>query len=125
MAVGRQDVVWIVSLERGRVGTPENSLAIPLPRSAVIPSRLCGLSADRTLLYTLLGMDGFRCLYAQRLNPDSGAPAGQPYAVHHFHDPARAWGSTPMGNAVTPRGFIYDQVETAGSIWLLEGAGTY
>jgi serine/threonine protein kinase/Tol biopolymer transport system component len=122
LAVGGQDVAWIVSLERGRVGTPQNSLAIPLPGSAAIPSRICGLSADRTLLYSLLGIDGFRCLYAQRVNPATGAPTGTPYAVHHFHDPARAWGSTPMGNAVTRRGFIFDQVETAGSIWLLEAA---
>jgi hypothetical protein len=42
--------------------------------------------------------------------------------VHHFHDPDREWGSTPMGNAITPRGFIFDQVETSASIWLLNRA---
>jgi hypothetical protein len=123
MAVGGQNVVWIVSLDRGRVGTPETSLAIPLPQSAVISSRVSGLAADSTVLYSLLGIDGFRCLYAQRVNPATGAPIETPHAVHHFHDPARTWGSTPMGNAVTRRGFIFLQDETAGSIWLLENSG--
>ena len=119
IAIGGDNVAWILPLKPGRVATPENALTVELPHSDLIVSRLCGLSANGRLLYSLLGLDGFRCLYAQRVDPMSAATPGAPFAVHHFHDPERAWGSTPMGNAITRRGFIFDQVETSASIWLL------
>jgi Tol biopolymer transport system component len=118
--VGGLNVAWLAPLSHGKIATPETSRAITLPHSDVVFSRVSGLSPDGRTLYSLLGLDGFRCLYRQRIDPLTGASAGEPVAVHHFHNPARAWGSTPMGNAVTPRGFIHDQVESASSIWLME-----
>jgi Tol biopolymer transport system component len=118
--VGGQNVAWLAPLSHGKAATPETSRTIALPHSDVIPSRVCGLSPDGRTLYSLLGLDGFRCLYRQRIDPLTGESADEPVLVHHFHNPGRVWGSTPMGNAVTQRGFIHDQMETSASIWLLE-----
>ena len=119
VAVGAPNVAWIVRFEPGHAATPaQASTTVTLPASDVI-SRIAGWSPNGRLLYSLLGIDGFRCLYAQRIDPTGSTPPGTPEVVHHFHDPERAWGSTPMGNAITPRGFILDQVEKSASIWLL------
>jgi hypothetical protein len=82
--------------------------------------RPCGWSPDSRLLYLLLERDGFRDLYAQRIEAATGKPAGEPFVVAHFHDPRRRWGSTPFGSAIVRNAFVFTQVETAGSIWLLE-----
>ena len=39
--------------------------------------RSAGLSPDGRLLYLLLESDGFRCLYAMRLDPETGRRAGR------------------------------------------------
>ena len=72
------------------------------------------------MLYALMGLDGFRCLYALPIDLSKGTPPGVPQIVQHFHDPDRRWGSTPMGNAITNSSFIFDQVEMSSSIWLLD-----
>ena len=119
IAIGGDSVAWLLPLKPGHVATPENARTVELPRSDVINSRVAGWSSDGKRLYSLLGVDGFRCLYAQRVDPTGAAAPGTPFIVQHFHDPQTAWGSTPMGNAITRRGFIFDQVETSASIWIL------
>jgi eukaryotic-like serine/threonine-protein kinase len=82
--------------------------------------RACGWSPDGRLLYLLLERDGFRDLYAQRVDPVRGTPAGEPFIVQHLHDPRRRWGSTPYGTAIVSNAFVFNQVESTGSIWLLD-----
>jgi hypothetical protein len=53
-----------------------------------------------------------------------GGTLSEAFVVPHFDDPHRQWGSTSMGNAVTDRGFVFDQVETVSSIWLLDRSTT-
>jgi eukaryotic-like serine/threonine-protein kinase len=89
-------------------------------RASGSAERPCGWSPDGRFLYLLLERDGFRDLYAQRIEARTGVPAGKPVAVAHFHDPRRRWGSTPFGSAVVRNAFVFTQVETTGSIWLLE-----
>jgi hypothetical protein len=112
------DRVWIVPSEFSTMATPANTRTITLP-AGTLDGRMSGWSADGRLLYSLLVLDGFRCLYAQRIDPSGREAPGEPFAVHHFHDPRRAWGSTPASNAVTARGFVFDQLDTSSSIWLL------
>jgi hypothetical protein len=71
--------------------------ALACPRNGA--ERSAGLSQDGRLLYLLHEHDGFRCLYARRLDPVNGHPMGEPFLVHHFHDASRRWGSTGFGNA--------------------------
>jgi hypothetical protein len=82
--------------------------------------RACGWSPDGRLLYLLLERDGFRDLYAQRMDPSLGRPIGEPVIVQHLHDPRRRWGSTPYGTAIVSDAFVFNQSELTGSIWLLQ-----
>ena len=80
--------------------------------------RICGWSPDSRLLYYLLERDGYRCLYALRLDA-RGTPVGDVFAVHHVHEGSREWGSTGFSSAVVNGLFLYNQVGTAGNIWLM------
>jgi Tol biopolymer transport system component len=80
--------------------------------------RSAGLSPDGRLVYLLLERDGFRCLYALRLDPATGRTSGEPFLVHHFHEASRTWGSTGFGNATVTGMFLADLYETTGNIWL-------
>jgi hypothetical protein len=81
--------------------------------------RICGWSPDSRLLYYLLERDGYRCLYAFRLD-EGGNPAGEFFAVHHVHEGSREWGSTGFSSAVVDGLFLYNQVGTAGNIWQMQ-----
>lgn len=86
--------------------------------SNVGAERLAGLSPDGRLLYLLLERDGFRCLYALRVDPETGRPSGEPFLVHHFHEASRYWGSTGFGNATVTGMFLAQLFETTGNIWM-------
>jgi hypothetical protein len=75
------------------------------------------LSPDGRLLYVLLERDGFRCLYAITLDPETGQRRSDPLVVAHFHDPARQWGSTGHGSAAAAGVFVVELYETTGNIW--------
>jgi len=80
--------------------------------------RPTGWSPDGRLLYLLLDRDGFRCLYALRVDPATGRPSGDPFAVYHFHDQSRRWGSTGYGSAVVRGWFFADLTEQRGNVWM-------
>jgi Tol biopolymer transport system component len=80
--------------------------------------RSAGLSPDGRLLYLLFERDGFRCLYAQRLDSDTGRPFDEPFLVQHFHDASRFWGSTGFGSATVTGMFIADLVQASGNVWM-------
>jgi hypothetical protein len=82
--------------------------------------RHCGWSPDGKLLYLLLDRDGFRCLYAQPINPQNGKPQGERFAVQHFHSPRWDFVSTPYGTGIIRSGFVFSVPETTGGIWLME-----
>ena len=42
-------------------------------------------SPDGNLLYYLSDRDGFRCIWAQSLNPATKHPEGEAFTVLHFH----------------------------------------
>lgn len=82
--------------------------------------RTCGWSPDGRLLYFLLENDGFRCLYALRIDPRTGRAAGEMTVVAHFHDASREWGSTGYSSAVVNGLFVFNQVESSGNLWMLK-----
>jgi len=95
----------------------------PVPEWIVVHSRVgaersAGLSPDGRLVYLLLERDGFRCLYAQRVNFATGRPQGEPFLVHHFHEAARDWGSTGFGSATVTGMFLAQLFERSGNIWM-------
>jgi hypothetical protein len=113
-AAGR---VWVAPLRIGTPPPPADWRAVWTP-AAGSAERACGWSPDGRLLYLLLEIDGFRCLYALPIDPVRGTAIGQPRLVQHLHDPRRTWGSTPYGTAIVSNAFVFHQRETTGSIWL-------
>jgi Tol biopolymer transport system component len=120
---------WLSFEARGKVWLAPVRLGNPPPDSEWVPvhdigdntaERACGWSPDSRLLYLLLERDGFRDLYAQRVDATRGTPQGDPFVVQHLHDPRRQWGSTPIGTAIVPNAFVFSQTEMTGSIWLLD-----
>lgn len=76
-------------------------------------------SPDGNLLYYLSDRDGFRCLWAQRLN--GGRPAGAPFAVCHFHNTRRKPQTTAVAEyalAVARDKIVVPLIEQTGNIWM-------
>jgi Tol biopolymer transport system component len=83
-------------------------------------------SPDGNLLYFISERDGFRCIWAQRLHPDSRIAVDPPFAVQHFHTGARAlltnFRANPLqiGLSTSDRGIVYSLEELRGNIWTME-----
>jgi serine/threonine protein kinase/dipeptidyl aminopeptidase/acylaminoacyl peptidase len=107
--------LWLAPFD-ARTSPPESSWISILEVARGSAERACGWSPDGRLLYLLLERDGFRDLWAQRI--DQGRPVGEPFVVQHLHDPRRRWGSTPYGTGIVKGAFVFNQTELVGSIWL-------
>jgi Tol biopolymer transport system component len=83
-------------------------------------------SPDGNLLYFISECDGFRCIWAQRLHPESKVAVDAPFAVQHFHTGAHAlltnFRANPMqiGLSISDRGIVYSLEELRGNIWTME-----
>lgn len=94
----------------------------PVPESAwitIAPSEAqdwANWSPDGKTLYFTSRRDGHRCLWAQRLDPASHRPAGEPFAVEHFHGRV----SYQQGGWSAAGGRIaLILVEDTGNIWMM------
>jgi hypothetical protein len=74
-------------------------------------------SADGKLLYFLSSRDGFACLWAQRIAPGTGVPAGASFAAHHFHS-RRVADPAVLGWGLARDRFILPIEELTGNIWM-------
>ncbi|MGD0776818.1 MAG: protein kinase [Candidatus Solibacter sp.] len=82
-------------------------------------------SPNGELLYFLSDRDGFRCIWARRLNGATKQPAGEAFAVLHFHRARRSLrrmtGTTGLiGLSVAPGRMVFSFGELTGNIWLEE-----
>jgi Tol biopolymer transport system component len=79
-------------------------------------------SADGGMLYFLSERDGFRCIWAQRLDPKTRHASGDPFPVYHFHHSQQSLTSLgspgKVGLSVTSDGLLFSLAETTGNIWL-------
>ncbi|MBS1858991.1 MAG: PD40 domain-containing protein [Acidobacteria bacterium] len=102
----------------------------PLPRErwlAVTPGTAEDVepawSPGGGLLYYLSDRDGFRCIWARRLDPASKTPQGDEFAVQHFHSARRSLrrilgnGGYP-GLSAAPGRLVFSFGELTGNIWL-------
>ncbi len=108
--------VFVVPLLPGRPRRLDARAQVDEPTTT---GRPCGWSLDSRVLYLLLDIDGFRCLWGQHVDPPSGRFVGKPYAVRHFHSPMADQFSTSYGNAITATGFLYGAQRLTGNIWRL------
>jgi hypothetical protein len=68
-------------------------------------------------------MDGFTCVWAQRLEAATKKPAGDPFAVLHFHESRHSIatvGLAAFGPAISSDRLIFALPEFTGNIWLAE-----
>ncbi len=79
-------------------------------------------SPDGTLLYFGSRLDGFNCLWAQRLDARSKTPVGRPFAVQHFHLPTLTMASPSISYplALAADRAVLSVIERSGGIWVLK-----
>ena len=82
-------------------------------------------SPSGKILYFLSERDGFRCMWAQRLEPATKRPVGDPFAVTHFHSARRSLRllrsrSSEIGLSVAGDVAVFTLGELTGNIWLRE-----
>ena len=83
-------------------------------------------SPDGNLLYFFSSRDGFKCLWAQRIDVASRRPVDPPFAVQHFHR-ARVSMSAVLqdfqGMGVGVGRIVFSLSEVDGNIWLSKPSG--
>jgi Tol biopolymer transport system component len=82
-------------------------------------------SPDGNLVYFISERDGFRCIWAQRLQRLTKHPTGLPFAIQHFHHArhllTRLGSRSPAtGMSVTRDKLVLAFGELTGNIWLSE-----
>ncbi|MFN7933868.1 MAG: protein kinase [Bryobacteraceae bacterium] len=84
-------------------------------------------SPDGNLLYWQTDRDGFRCFIAQKLDPATKRPVGEPFFVQHFHDPSRSlqfFANTGASSpTIAPDRMYYAIGERTGNVWLMQPQG--
>ena len=80
-------------------------------------------SPDDNILYFLSERDGFRCIWAQKLDPATKHPRGEAYGVQHFHRVNRSLSSVPgtvaaIGLTVRPGQLVFSLGEITGNVWM-------
>ncbi len=78
-------------------------------------------SPDGNLVYSFSHRDGYRCIWAQRLDPATKQPVGAPFAVFHSHN-ARLSLSNPTEVSLGISGdeMVFNMGERTGNIWMAE-----
>src|SRR5262249_17481492 len=80
-------------------------------------------SPDGNLLYFISDRDGFRCIWAQRLEPASKRPLGPAIPIYHAHEARRSMmnvGSGPLEISVARDKIVFNMSEQTGNIWMLQ-----
>jgi Tol biopolymer transport system component len=80
-------------------------------------------SPDGNLIYYLSMRDGFRCIWAQRLDPVTRRPVGDPLDVQHLHRRQRWMGGISLASldlGVSRRSLVFNMMEISGNIWSAE-----
>ena len=77
-------------------------------------------SPDGNLLYFYSRRDNFECIWAQRLDPATKQPRGDPFAVRHLHDSLRVPNGSFIGYGGAADGLYLVLEEARGNIWLAE-----
>ena len=80
-------------------------------------------SPDGNLLYFTSDRDGFRCIWAQRLDPPTKRPVGLPLEIYHSHSARRSLLNAniiPLELHVAPGRLLFHLGENTGNIWMAE-----
>jgi serine/threonine protein kinase/Tol biopolymer transport system component len=122
LAFGAADSVaksYVVPLTPGHPPPEDRWQRVDEPTTTGRPT---GWALNAPILYLLLETDGFRCLWAQQVDPLSGHLVGRPTVARHFHREqvaSSAGISTSLGNAVSAPGLIFETIAQRSDIWKL------
>ena len=107
---------WIAFNARANRFAPAQVFVAKVQASAVAPESewivisqdadAPGWSPDASLLYFWSDRDGSPCFWAQRLDPATKRPTGEPLSIQHFHSRGLSWKNLHLGApdmAVAPR----------------------
>jgi Tol biopolymer transport system component len=79
-------------------------------------------SSDGRRLFFISDRDGFRCIWARAIDPDTGRPSGPAVPVAHFHYPRELLrgpesSSSSIGLTATTKALVFTVARAIGDIW--------
>jgi Tol biopolymer transport system component len=80
-------------------------------------------SPDGNLLYFISNLDGFYCIWAQRLDPEKKRALGPPLDICHFHgarNTVPSEGLAPFGPAVSHDQLVFSLSEVNANVWIAD-----
>jgi len=80
-------------------------------------------SPDGSVLYYISEVDGFRCIWARRLDSKSKRPLGEPLGIYHSHSARRSLMNAAipfLDLSVTADRLFFNLGEATGNIWMAE-----
>ena len=111
--------IYVANYGEGHVGGPDTWIQVTDGNHM---DREVKWSPDGGWLYFLSERDGFRCIWAERLDRKTKHPIGEPFPVFHFHHSQQSLTSLgspgKVGLSVTSDGLLFSLAETTGNIWL-------
>ncbi len=84
-------------------------------------------SPNGNLIYMTSDRDGFTCLWAQPLDPETKRPNGPALAIRHFHQFQNSLGAVQINMreiGVARDKIVMPLAELSGNIWLMEPVGS-
>jgi eukaryotic-like serine/threonine-protein kinase len=127
------DARWVVFNARANRFAPARILIAPIESTRVADEQhwiaisedgeAPAWSPEGNLLYFWSNRDGSPCLWAERLDPATKRPAGEPMSIQHFHSRALSWRNLYLGApdiAVGRDKVVFNLGEHTGNIWMTD-----
>ncbi|MBL8295860.1 MAG: serine/threonine-protein kinase, partial [Bryobacterales bacterium] len=80
-------------------------------------------SPDGNLIFFTSDRDGFRCIWARRLHPQTKQPQGEPFAIAHLHKMQLSMSNLSLAEFELASGLgrlVFPMAELRGNVWLME-----
>ncbi len=118
----RETQVFVARVEDGKA--VDRAQWIPIT-DATAGNITMGWSPSGRVVYLLSDRDGFRCVWARKLDPATKNPVGPLFAVHHFHHARRSlqWHqgmNARVGETVAARMLVLSLGDLTGNLWMME-----
>ena len=109
--------LWVVQL-RQNIPIPRNEWILVSEHPSVFRQACWSPTGD--LVYFNSNRDTYRCIWAQRLDPQSKRPRGSPFPVQHFHGSLSLAMPNPrqVGLTASHDRLFLSLVESTGNIWM-------